>query len=1139
MSRRAIRSIVAFVLCMGLLPAAADDFSDVAIFATNSIALKNDVTVTGDVVVNNISPGPTLGPPSDFELSVDKKSSVFGDLTANRIKVFQQATINGDVFRNVLDNSGTINGTVFAFPGAPVFAAPPPFQPGTLSGGEQNVSVASGQTVVLAAGEYGDITVEAGGTLNFSGGVYHIRSIDAVGDNAVISFSSTTELRIVKKFRTRKNAVIGPAVGAGIDASDIVLYVGGINGSDGALNSTPEAARVGSGSIVNANFYAPNGTFRAETNVIATGAFLGRDVRIDSRATVNRDSFFVNKEPTLNAIANAAILEDDEVQVVSLSGISAGGPGCLTPPNVCETQNLTVTATSSDPGLIPNPTVNYTSPNTTGSLSYAPAPDQHGSAVITVKVMDDGGTANGGDDTIERTFIVTVTPVPDAPRAADDGPFVVAEGGSVAGNVLTNDVEPDGQPLTVTSNSPASFGFVTLNAAGDFTYTHGGSESTGDSFTYQVCDNEVPPKCDSADVTFTITPVNDAPVALPQTVVTDGTTNPVSITLTGTDAEGGPLAFSITSGPTQGTLSAVTNVPPFAATVTYTPNSANDLEDSFTFEVEDPQLATDTAVVSINPDDPTADPPAPTNAVIAKDQSVEVVKDAPLDLVLVAFPDVADPGAVGDLVFSIVSGPASGTLNPVPPSPFVPVVGNVRSATTTYTPNAGFTGNDSFVFRACGDLNFNSNTTDPGECDDATVSLAVGVFNPPPPPVAPVAQNLDVTTVESKPAKIELFEGESIDCTVIPVPQECEPRPASDSAKARGTLANTFADTAAGEKTGPVGGFNHPDPPTLDEGAWSLFYCADETSDCDSSFTFVAPSAGACIRVTDVLQKGDRFTVFDNGNAIGTTPAVTAVAGSETNPDLAFADPTYSSGAFEVGVGTHPITIRADLDSPGAAPAHAFARVDSGPCKADLIVSSLTHDPASPDAENPITFTAVVKNIGNNTAGESELCLRIVGVEDCAMETSFPVPSLEPGASAQVVRVETLSNGQYQNEARADWLNEVVELDENNNKAFDTYVVGDPRVVATITLSAGFIGTLLDSSGSTIPIGQTTLANTTVTYVPPAGVTVTTSFSYQLFSQVTGLSSAVAEVNVAVVALIDLCAQVGRTGTFPNCVEGQ
>ena len=66
----------------------------------------------------------------------------------------------------------------------------------------------------------------------------------------------------------------------------------------------------------------------------------------------------VNQPPTLNAITNLTINENAGLQTVSLSGITSGATN--------ENQTLTVTAVSSNTGLIPNPTVNYTSPNTTG-----------------------------------------------------------------------------------------------------------------------------------------------------------------------------------------------------------------------------------------------------------------------------------------------------------------------------------------------------------------------------------------------------------------------------------------------------------------------------------------------------------------------------------------------------------------------------------------------------------------------------------------------------------------------------------------------------------------------------------------------------------------------------------------------------
>ena len=112
----------------------------------------------------------------------------------------------------------------------------------------------------------------------------------------------------------------------------------------------------------------------------------------------------VNDEPTLGALDGITILEDVPEQTVSLSDITAGGS---------ETQPLRVMATSSNPGLIPNPSVTYTSADSTGSLAFTPIADQHGTATITVTVEDgglDGILDTAGDNaTFSRTFDVTVS----------------------------------------------------------------------------------------------------------------------------------------------------------------------------------------------------------------------------------------------------------------------------------------------------------------------------------------------------------------------------------------------------------------------------------------------------------------------------------------------------------------------------------------------------------------------------------------------------------------------------------------------------------------------------------------------------------------------------------------------------------
>ena len=106
-----------------------------------------------------------------------------------------------------------------------------------------------------------------------------------------------------------------------------------------------------------------------------------------------------NQAPTLNAINNLTINENAGLQTVSLSGITSGATN--------ENQTLTVTAASSNTGLIPKPTVNYTSANTTGNLTFTPVTNATGTATITVNV-NDGGTSYSN---VTRTFTVTVNAV--------------------------------------------------------------------------------------------------------------------------------------------------------------------------------------------------------------------------------------------------------------------------------------------------------------------------------------------------------------------------------------------------------------------------------------------------------------------------------------------------------------------------------------------------------------------------------------------------------------------------------------------------------------------------------------------------------------------------------------------------------
>ena len=101
--------------------------------------------------------------------------------------------------------------------------------------------------------------------------------------------------------------------------------------------------------------------------------------------------------PTLNAIANLTIYENSGLQTVALTGISAGAGGNPT---------VTISAASSATSIIPQPTVNYGSSSTTGTLTFTPAANALGTATVTVTVNNGGTTSN----LVSRAFTVTVIP---------------------------------------------------------------------------------------------------------------------------------------------------------------------------------------------------------------------------------------------------------------------------------------------------------------------------------------------------------------------------------------------------------------------------------------------------------------------------------------------------------------------------------------------------------------------------------------------------------------------------------------------------------------------------------------------------------------------------------------------------------
>src|SRR6266508_2532639 len=177
--------------------------------------------------------------------------------------------------------------------------------------------------------------------------------------------------------------------------------------------------------------------------------------------------------------------------------------------------------------------------------------------------------------------------------------------GVAALGILGNDTDVDGDALTASVVSTPANGTVTLNTLdGSFTYTPDANFNGTDSFTYQANDGTA--DSNVATVTLTVTPVNDAPVALDEsyTIIEDTTfvVAAAAILANDTDVDGGALTVSLVSGPANGTVTLNPD-----GEFTYTPAANFNGTDSFTYKLNDGQADSNVATVTLTVTPLTAD----------------------------------------------------------------------------------------------------------------------------------------------------------------------------------------------------------------------------------------------------------------------------------------------------------------------------------------------------------------------------------------------------------------------------------------------------------------------------------------------------------------------------------------------------
>lgn len=444
----------------------------------------------------------------------------------------------------------------------------------------------------------------------------------------------------------------------------------GFNSATGAFTYTPATNYNGPDSFT---FKANDGT--ADSNV----------------GTVSITINAINDTPSFTIGANQTVLEDAGTQTAAsfITGISKG-------PADESGQILTFTVTNDNNSLFfGQPAI-----SSGGTLTYTPAANENGSATVTVSLSDNGGGAN---TTGEQTFTITVNPVNDVPNTNDDA-YSVDEDSVLtieAPGVLENDTDTEDNSLAAVLVSSTINGTLSLDEDGGFVYTPNTDFHGTDSFTYKAKDTELG---NVGTVTITVSSENDTPHAVADSYTTDEDT-PLTIEAPGvlgndTDTDVGDSLSAelveVDDEPAHGEVELNSD-----GSFVYTPDADFSGEDMFTYTVNDGQVDSGEAVVTINV---VSQNDAPVAADQTGEDEVSILEDTAITTITLSATDVDNT----EFTFSTTSNPTHGTL------------GIIAGNQVTYTPAANYNGSDSFTFKA------NDGTADSNE---ATVEIDITPVN--------------------------------------------------------------------------------------------------------------------------------------------------------------------------------------------------------------------------------------------------------------------------------------------------------------------------------------------------------------------------------------------------------------------------
>jgi VCBS repeat-containing protein len=364
-----------------------------------------------------------------------------------------------------------------------------------------------------------------------------------------------------------------------------------------------------------------------------------------------------------------------------------------------------------------------------GSFSYTPAAGFSGADGFSYRASDGTLTSSIVQVTLNVTSISATAPV----AVADT--YTVLHNTTLtvdsASGLLKNDTDDDGNSLTAIKVTDPTNGALTLNANGSFVYVPNNGFSGTDSFTYQASDGGR--TSNITTVTLTVNEPNSAPVPTNDIYfVTRDTTLTVNaatgVLINDDDAQDDSLTATLVQTTTNGALTFNNN-----GSFTYVPNTGFVGSDTFTYSASDGLLSSNAATVTISVTSTNTAPVAMNDAyTVDQDETLNVTSANGL---LANDED----NELANMTAQLVAGPTNGTVN------------LMANGSFTYTPAAGFSGSDSFTYRANDGL-ADSNT--------ATVTMTVNDVND-----LPQAVNEEFTVIQGNQLMVSAATGVLINDT--------------------------------------------------------------------------------------------------------------------------------------------------------------------------------------------------------------------------------------------------------------------------------------------------------------------------------------------------------------------------------------